>query len=321
MNSRPPLTELTAFTSIVRHASFRAAAGELALSASTLSHMMRALEERLGVRLLNRTTRSVAPTEAGERLFRNLTTILGDLDTALADIDSLRARPSGSLRINASEAAARVLLHRVVPTFVARYPEIRLDLVTEGRLIDIVAEGFDAGVRLAETVPQDMIAVPFGGDTRFLAVAAPVYLAENGSPQTPDDLKRHHCIRFRLPSGKIYRWEFKRNDRELRLDVAGAITLDHMGLMVEAASRGLGIAYVWAELAREAIARKRLVPVLERWTPLLPGHCLYYPSHRLVPPPLRAFIDVLKELDRRPEPKRAAPASKTSRRGHRAQGR
>jgi DNA-binding transcriptional LysR family regulator len=306
MNNRPPLTELTAFTSIVRHASFRAAAGELALSASTLSHMMRTLEQRLGVRLLNRTTRSVAPTEAGQRLFGHLTAVLGDLDAALADIDSLRARPSGSLRINASEAAARVLLQRTVPMFVARYPEIKLDLVTEGRLIDIVADGFDAGIRLAETVPQDMVAVPFGGEARFLAVAAPAYLAQHGHPQTPDDLKRHRCIRFRLPSGKIYRWEFKRNDQELRLDVAGAITLDHMGLMVEAASQGLGIAYVWAELARAAIARKRLVAVLERWTPPLPGHCLYYPSHRLVPPTLRAFIDVLKEVDHHAEPKQAS---------------
>src|ERR1700754_1361298 len=197
MNERPSLTELTAFMSVVRHASFRAASDELAMSPSTLSHMMRSLEERMGLRLFNRTTRSVAPTEAGARLFSRLTPVLSDLDLALSDVDSFRVRPSGKLRISASEAAASLLLNRVVPAFLDRYPEMHVDIVTDGRLIDIVSEGFDAGVRLAESVPQAMVAVPLSREMKFLAVASPAYLRAHGEPQTPDDLAKHRCVRFR----------------------------------------------------------------------------------------------------------------------------
>jgi DNA-binding transcriptional LysR family regulator len=298
MKPQPNLTELSAFAAIVRHTSFRAAADELGMSPSTLSHMMRALEERLGLRLFNRTTRSVAPTEAGDRLFRNLAPVLLDLDRALTDVGTLRDQPSGRLRINASEEAGRILMDRIVPTFLERYPEIHLDLVTEGAFVDIVAEGFDAGIRLGEVVPQDMIVVPFAGEGRFLAVASPDYLKRNGIPRTPADLTQHRCICFRLPSGKMYRWEFARHGEELKLDVQGATTLDHMGLMVTAATKGLGIAYVSAKTAREALAAGVLVPVLADWTPPFAGHHLYYPSHRLVPAALRAFIEVLREIDR-----------------------
>jgi DNA-binding transcriptional LysR family regulator len=298
MKQRPNLTELHAFTTIVRHGSFRAAADELGFSASTLSHMMRAFEERLGLRLLNRTTRSVAPTEAGTRLCRNLQPILNDLDLALTDVGTLSERPSGTLRINASQSAARLLMGRIVPTFISRYPDVHLDLVTEGRLVDIVADGFDAGVRLGDTVAQDMIAVPFGGDWRFSAVASPAYLAQWGMPRTPDELTRHRCIRFRMPSGKMYRWEFERRHQEFKLDVEGPMTLDNMELMVKAAVDGLGIAYVSYEMAQTAIANGDLVAVLSDWISAFPGHCLYYPSHRLVPAGLRAFIDVVKEIER-----------------------
>jgi DNA-binding transcriptional LysR family regulator len=298
MNNRPSITELTAFTAIVRHASFRAAADELALSASSLSHMMRALEERLGVRLFNRTTRSVAPTEAGDRLFRNLSTILGELDVALADVGTLGARPTGRLRINASEFATRALMQDIVPTFVERFPEVDLDLVTEGRLIDIVAEGFDAGVRFGEAVPRDMIAIPFGGDVQFFAVASPAYLARFGTPRTPDELPRHRCIRFRLPSGKMYRWEFERHGQSMKMDVPGPVTLDHVGLMVEAAGKSLGIAYVPADSARAAIDQGQLLPILTDWTPPIAGQHLYYPSQRLVPAALRAFADVIRDIER-----------------------
>jgi DNA-binding transcriptional LysR family regulator len=297
MNDRPSLSELVAFSAVVRRRSFRVAADDVGLSASTLSHTMRALEERLGLRLFNRTTRSVAPTEAGARLFRSLTPILGDLDRALAEVEILRARPSGTLRINASESATRMLLRRVVPTFVERYPEMHLDLVTDGRLIDIVAEGFDAGVRLLEAVPQDMIVVRFGGESRFVPIASPSYLAARGIPRTPDDLARHDCIRFRLPSGKIHRWEFERHGQESVLDVTGRITLDHMGLMVAAATDGLGIAFVTVDAASDALLRGDVSILLEDWAPTFPGYCLYYPGHRLLPAGLRAFIDVLKEWD------------------------
>ena len=304
MNDRPALGDLTALSAIVAHRSFRKAADELELSPSTLSHMMRALETGLGLRLLHRTTRSVSPTEAGERLVARLQPVLRDLDLALAEVEAFRSSPSGTLRINASEAPARLLLRSVVPAFLARHPAMSLDLVTEGRLVDIVAEGFDAGIRLGEAVPQDMIAVRFGGEVRFVTVAAPAYLAGRTAPRTPDDLKDHACIRFRLRSGKLFRWEFEKHGQELAVDVPGALTLDHVELMAEAASEGMGIAYVADRTARPWIERGKLVTVLDDWCPWIPGLFLYYPGHRHVPPGLRAFIDVLKELGPSRDPSR-----------------
>lgn len=295
MNARPGLPELTALAAIVSHRSFRKAADELGLSPSTLSHMMRTLERDMGVRLLNRTTRSVAPTEAGERLVTRLRPLLSDIDEALAEVDDLRGLASGTLRINTSVIGARLLLGSVVPTFLARYPKVSLDLVAEGKLVDIVAEGFDAGIRLGEAVPRDMIAVRFGGPARFIAVASPAYLARRPVPDVPDDLRDHACIRFRLPSGKSFRWEFERHGQEIAIDVPGALTLDSMELMAEAAAGGIGIAYISDKYAKPYIDRRALVAVLGDWCPATPGLFLYYPGHRLVPPALRAFIDVLKE--------------------------
>jgi len=296
MNNRPALNDLTAFAAIVSRRSFRKAADELGLAPSTLSHMMRTLEANMGMRLLHRTTRSVSATEAGERLIARLQPVLRDLDLALAEVDSFRGSPSGTLRINTSEIAARMLLQKVVPAFLARHPEVKLDLVTEGRLVDIVADGFDAGIRLGEAVPQDMIGVRFGGPVRFVAVASPCYLANHKKPKTPDDLKHHECIRFRMPSGKMFRWEFAKRTQEITVDVPGALTLDHLGLMTEAAAKGLGIAYVSEHTAAPWIERGDLVTVLDDWCPAIPGLFLYYPGHRHVPPTLKAFIDVLKEL-------------------------
>jgi DNA-binding transcriptional LysR family regulator len=294
MSIKPALTDLTAFAAIVAHRSFRKAADELALSPSSLSHMMRTLEQNLGVRLLNRTTRSVAPTAAGERLVARLTPLLHELDLALEEVNVFRERPSGILRINASESAARQLLWSVIPTFLARYPEMELDLVTDNKLVDIVAGGFDAGVRLGESVPQDMIAVGFGGEIRFLAVASPAYLAQHPAPVVPDDLRQHTCIRMRMPSGKSYRWEFARRDQETVVDVPGALTLDHLELMAEAAVQGMGIAYMPDRVAQPYLERGELICVLEEWCPWIPGLFLYYPGHRNLPMGLKAFIDVLK---------------------------
>jgi DNA-binding transcriptional LysR family regulator len=293
--ARPDLGELSAFVLIARLRSFRKAADELGMSPSTLSHLMRTLERNVGVRLLHRTTRSVSPTHAGEQLISRLEPVLRDLDRALQEVDAFRERPSGTLRINASEPAARRLLRSVVPAFARRYPEVTLDLATENKLVDIVALGFDAGVRLGEAVPQDMIAVRCGGPVRFLAVASPRYLAEQGVPRAPDELDRHRCIRIRLPSGTPYRWEFSREGREVSVDVPGGLILDHVGLMTEAALDDLGIAYVPEESARAHLDTGRLAIVLEEWCPPIPGLFLYYPGHRHVPAPLRAFIDVLKE--------------------------
>ncbi|MBY3250536.1 LysR family transcriptional regulator [Rhizobium laguerreae] len=298
MNYRPTLADLRALSAIVTHRSFRKAADELALSPSTLSHMMRSLEENMGVRLLNRTTRSVAATEAGERLVARLTPLFRAFDLALEEVNEFRGHPSGTLRLNTSEIAARVLLDAAVPTFLTRYPDMSLDLVTDNRLVDVVADGFDAGIRLREAVPLDMIAVEFGGDTRFVAVASPAYLAAHPAPQTPDELRTHACIRFRLPSGKLFRWEFEKYGHELAVDVPGALTLDHVELMAQAAAKGLGIAYVSDRTARPFLESGALVTVLDDWCPAIPGLCLYYPGHRHVPQGLRAFITVLTEVER-----------------------
>lgn len=292
---KPTLADLTALNAIATHRSFRKAADELGLSPSTLSHMMRTLEENMGVRLLNRTTRSVSPTTVATQLLARIQPLLHELESAIAEVDEFRGRPSGTLRINAAEPAARLLLHRTLPTFLSTYPGMSVDLVTEGKFVDIVAEGFDAGVRLGESVPRDMIAVRFGGDVRFLAVASPRYLETHGAPQTPDDLSKHSCIQMRMPSGKLYRWEFEKHGQEVAVDVPGSLRLDHIELMTEAAANGIGIAYVPDRSARPYIERGELAPVLEDWCPAIPGLFLYYPGRRQMPPSLKAFIEVLKE--------------------------
>jgi DNA-binding transcriptional LysR family regulator len=291
----PSLADLTAFATVASHRSFRKAADALGSSRSALSHAIRSLEQDLGTRLLHRTTRSVAPTEAGERLLRRLVPALREFDDMLAATRGEPGEVVGTLRINANETAARWLLRHAVPEFQRRHPHVALDLVTDGRLVDIVAAGFDAGARLAEAVPQDMVAVPFGGEARFLAVAAPSYVAEHGRPITPDDLQHHRCIRQRLPSGSPYRWEFARQDREVAVEVPGTLTLDHNPLMAEAAADGLGIAFVPELVARQALENGSLVPLLEDWCPTIPGLCLYYPGHRHPPAALAAFVAVLRK--------------------------
>ncbi|HEY0685603.1 MAG TPA: LysR family transcriptional regulator [Steroidobacter sp.] len=292
---RPTLTDLAAFSAIAEHRSFRKAADELGVSRSSLSHAIAALEHSLGTRLLHRTTRSVAPTEAGERLLRRLKPVLQDLDQAIDAVVDDGGHPSGALRINGGEGAMRLLLKQIVPRFLERYPQVSLDLVTDGNLVDIIEQGFDAGIRLAEAVPQDMIAVPFGDDFRFLAVAAPSYLEVAGRPSTPDELRQHRCIRQRLPSGRFYRWEFEKHGHEIVIDVPGALTLNHTMLTIEAAADGLGIAYVPETAARPWLTDGRLVPLLEDWSPRVGGLRLYYSGHRHVPAALRAFINVMQD--------------------------
>ncbi|MCM2292560.1 LysR family transcriptional regulator [Allorhizobium sp. BGMRC 0089] len=296
---RPSLNDLAAFEAIASHRSFRKAADALGVSRSALSHSMLGLEQALGVRLLNRTTRSVSPTDAGMRLLADLGPVLRGLDAALDTLTEIRGAPAGVLRINANKGAVRMLLRSVVPQFLAKYPAVQLDLVSEGRLVDIVAEGFDAGVRLAEAVPRDMIAVRIGGDVRFVLVASPAYLDRNEPLAIPEDLHRHRCIRQRLPSGKRYRWEFAKHGDEIAIDVPGALTLDDNDLMVEAAAAGLGIAYVPESFARPMLDSGRLVLALEDWCPPIPGLALYYPRNRHVPSSLRAFIDILKDTARK----------------------
>ncbi|RUR46445.1 LysR family transcriptional regulator [Vreelandella populi] len=293
--SKPTLTDLNAFKAVAEQRSFRRAADLMGVSRSSLSHTVRTLERRLGTRLLHRTTRSVSLTESGERLLQRLGPLLGELDTLLEEASSHEGKLTGRLRINGSEAAIRLLLQRVVPQFLALHDAVELDLVAEGRLVDIVEQGFDAGVRLREAVPKDMIAIPIGGDLRFLAVASPGYLKGKPILETPGQLALHRCIRQRLPSGKLYRWEFQKHDQEVLADVPGAMTLDSSQLMVEAAADGLGIAYVPESYAHAYLREGKLVTVLEDWCPHIPGLHLYYPNNRHVPPSLRAFIDLLRE--------------------------
>ncbi|RUO34847.1 LysR family transcriptional regulator [Aliidiomarina soli] len=297
MNKKPDLNVLTAFAAIAAHSSFRKAADELGMPPSTLSHMMRTLEGQLNVRLFNRTTRSVALTEAGAKLLGRIRPLLRDFDAAFEDIELQQNRLSGVVRLNSNEPAARMLLRHVLPVFHQKFPDIEVDLVTEGSLVDIVAEGFDAGIRLGEDVPQDMIAVRFGPQIRFIAVASPAYLSSNSSPQKPEELLKHKCIRHRLPSGKLYRWEFEKDGEEIAIEVHGPLTFDHLNLMADAAAAGMGIAYLPDMVAEPYLLQGDLEPVLSDWCPQGPGLCVYYPGHRHVPGPLRAFLDVLKAVE------------------------
>lgn len=293
---RPSLNELAAFAAVAEHRSFRKAADTTGVTRSALSHAVLGLEQNLGVRLLNRTTRSVSLTDAGTHLLEGIQPLLQNLDAALDTVAAARGVPKGTLRINLNKSAAHLLLRDVVPTFLSKYPAVELDFVSDGRFVDIVATGFDAGVRLLEDVPQDMIAVKFGGDVRFVAVASPGYIADSRVPLTPDELYQHNCIRQRLPSGRRYRWEFSKHGQEITVDVPGLLTLDDNKLMVQAAGDGLGIAYVPEAFARKLLDAGGLVLVLEDWCPVIPGLALYYPGNRHMPSALRAFIDVLKEV-------------------------
>ncbi|WP_158904716.1 LysR family transcriptional regulator [Burkholderia sp. L27(2015)] len=292
------LVELNAVVAVARHGSFRAAAIELGMSSSALSHAVAGLEARLGVRLFNRTTRSVSLSAAGQEFVAEVAPALSSIQGAIESINSHRDTPTGTLRINSSVGAARQILAPVVLEYLRRYPEMRVDLVTEARMIDIVVEGFDVGIRTTDTVPGDMIAVPFGPIRRHAVVASPAYFAQNAPPRTPGDLLAHRCIRARLASGTIYRWEFERGGEALSIDVPGSLTLDDPTLMVEAALGGAGIVHVAQWSVAADIAAGRLVPVLEDWTPPLSGLCLYYPGRRHVPAGLRALIDLIREIGR-----------------------
>ncbi|MGP2772950.1 LysR family transcriptional regulator [Serratia marcescens] len=288
------LFALTVFLAVATHRSFHAAAVELEVTPSAVSHSIKALERRLGVRLLNRTTRSVAPTEAGERLAEQLRPALSSISQALHEVDEWRATPSGTVRINASEGAVRLVLRPLLAGFLREHPHIHLDIVCDGTLSDIVAEGFDAGIRLAEAVPQDMIAMRVSPPVRFVVIAAPGYFAARGRPATPQDLLHHNCIRFRFDSGTIYRWEFERDGVSESIGVTGSLTLTDQPLMVDAAIDGIGIAFVPEHLALEALHDGRLERALDAWCPAYPGLCLYYSGHRHVSGALKALIGYLR---------------------------
>jgi DNA-binding transcriptional LysR family regulator len=290
--------ELRAFAAVVERASFARAADHLGFSPSALSQTIRQLETRLGVRLLNRTTRSVAPTSAGARLYERIVRVIQELDAAVAEAVEATGRTAGTLRINTLSMAADKLIAPRLGRFHRAYPQVVLDIVIDDGLSDIVAGRFDAGIRVGERLEKDMIAVRLTRDVEMTAVASPDYLTHHGEPKTPADLHSHVCINWRFPgSGAIYRWGFEKKGKKLEIAVEGALISNHQEIVVEGALQGLGILYAYDdERIDDLIARGQLKRVLAEWSLTLPGLFLYYSNRRLPQPALRAFIDCL--LDR-----------------------
>jgi len=291
MRKGSPVNELAAFVAIAERRSFAKAAAQLGVATSTLSHGIRNLEERLGVRLLNRTTRSVAPTEAGERLLAQLRPALRNLDDAVRSIEAFRDRPAGKLRLTVPPPAASMIVAPILARFLSAHPAIALEVSVDGTLRDVVADRFDAGIRMGQLVERDMIAVRLGGPVRLAVVASPDYVARHGRPQRPEDLKTHNCIRMRLPSGGLLPWRFARKGRPFEISPEGTLVVNDRELELRGALDGIGIAHLPGERVAAACAEGRLVPLLEGWLPQMPGFYLYYPSRRQMPGPLRAFID------------------------------
>jgi DNA-binding transcriptional LysR family regulator len=293
--SRPNLNDLAAFVVVARERSFTRAAAQLGVSQSALSHTMRGLEARLGLRLLTRTTRSVAATDAGERLLATWGPRLEAIDAELADLGRLRERPAGEVRLTADEYSARAILWPALKPLLPRYPEIAVEIVTDYGLTDIVAERYDAGVRLGGLVAKDMIAVPISPDMRMIVIAAPAYLAGRRAPETPQDLMGQSCINLRLPTyGGVYVWEFAKDGRELRVRVEGQLTFNSGDQILQAALDGFGLAYLPQGQVQPFVDRGDLVELLSDWTPAYPGYHLYYPSRRQQTPAFAVVVEALR---------------------------
>ncbi|RYB02215.1 LysR family transcriptional regulator [Lichenibacterium ramalinae] len=293
--SDPDLGDLQAFAAVARARSFRGAAALGGVSASSLSEALRRLEARVGVRLLNRTTRSVTPTEAGERLLARLGPALDAVSSALDVVESYKHTASGTLRLNVPTAVSRIVLPPILAAFLLRHPGIRVEVTVEDTFIDVLAAGFDAGIRYEERVERDMVAVPIGPRIqRFATAASPAYVARRGRPGHPRDLLQHECIRHRFASGAMPSWEFERGAETLRVAVSGPLVATAVDLEVEAALQGVGVISLFEGFLSDAFADGRLVPLLEDWWPSFSGPFLYYPGNRHMPPALRAFLDHLK---------------------------
>ena len=295
---RQDFGELNAFMAVAEARSFTRAAAVLGTSQSTLSQTIRRLEVRLGLRLLTRTTRSVAPTEAGERLLETLRPAFDGIDSKLAALTQLREKPAGTVRINATEQVAEAILWPTLRRLLRDYPDIEVEITAESELTDIVAGRYDAGVRLGELIDQDMIAIRIGPQLRMMAVASPAYFARNPPPLTPQDLANHKCINLRLPtSGGLYAWEFENNGRELRVRVEGPLVFNGGRMILAAAIDGFGIAYVTNDYAEHLVADGQLVQVLEDWSPPFAGYHLYYPSRRQLSPAFARVVEALRYRD------------------------
>ncbi|MBY3329150.1 LysR family transcriptional regulator [Rhizobium laguerreae] len=292
---RPVVNDLIAFLAVARAQSFTKAAGKLGVSQSALSHTIRGLEERLGLRLLTRTTRSVAPTEAGERLLVSIGPRLDEIESELAALSALREKPAGTIRINAGEHAADAVLWPALEQLLPHYPDVNVEIIVDYGLTDIVAERYDAGVRLGEQVAKDMIAVRIGPDMRMAVVGAPTYFDSKPTPLTPQDLTDHSCINLRLPTyGSVYAWEFEKNGHELRVRVEGQLVFNNIALRLNAVLAGMGLAYMPEDLVEAHLANGRLVRVLEDWCPPFSGYHLYYPSRRHTSPAFALVVDALR---------------------------
>jgi DNA-binding transcriptional LysR family regulator len=287
--------DLAAFAAVAKERSFTRAAARLGVSQSALSQTVRALEERIGLRLLTRTTRSVAPTEAGERLLRTVAPRFEEIETQLAALSELREKPAGTVRITAGEHPAISILQPALKKFLPDHPDINVEIIVDYGLTDIVAEGFDAGVRMGEQVAKDMIAVRIGPEMRMAVVASPGYFDQNSIPQSPQDLTAHKCINIRLPTyGGIFAWGLEKDGREMKVRGEGQLVFNNLGLRLSSALDGLGVAYMPEDQVLPLVAEGRLIRVLEDWCPYFPGYHLYYPSRRHSSPALTLLVDVLR---------------------------
>lgn len=293
--SRQSINDLVAFLAVARERSFTKAAAQLGVSQSALSHTIRGLEARLGLRLLTRTTRSVSPTEAGERLLLSIGPRLDEIDRELAALSELRDKPAGTVRITAGEHAADRILWPALERLLPAYPDVHVEVIVDYGLTDIVSERYDAGVRLGEQVAKDMIAVRIGADMRMVVVGAPSYFATRKAPLTPQELTEHNCINLRLPThGGIYVWEFEKDDREVKVRVEGQLVFNTIALRLNAALAGLGLAYLPEDAVAPHLASGRLVDVLADWCPPFAGYHLYYPSRRQTSPAFALVVDALR---------------------------
>lgn len=292
---RTNLDDLNAFLAVAKERSFTRAAAKLGVSQSALSHTIRGLDLQLGLRLLTRTTRSVSPTETGERLLRSIGPRLDEIDAELEAVSALRDKPIGTIRLTAGEHSARSILWPRLSKVLPRYPDIRVEVIVDYGLTDIVAERYDAGVRLGQQIAKDMIAVRIGPDMRMAVVGSPSYFAKRPKPTKPQDLTKHTCINLRLPTyDSVYAWEFEKNGREVKVHVEGQLTFNNLALRLEAALAGCGLAYLPEDQVRTAIAQKRLIGLLADWCPKFAGYHLYYPSRRQQTPAFSVVVDALR---------------------------
>lgn len=292
------ISDLTAISILARECNFRTASEVIGVSTSALSRTIANVENEVGVRLFNRTTRSVSLTDAGRLFLSKIEPALNEISLAISEVRDIRSQHRGTIRFNADEAVARQIMSPLIACYLKQYPQMEVELICEGRLIDIVADGYDAGIRTINNIPKDMIAIPIVTNRRMVLVASPEYLKDRESPLLPDDLRHHECIRERYPSGRRFKWEFQCGNESITLDVPGRLTVNSYSLVLDACLSGLGIGYTSYHFAKPYLESGQLCSLLDEWTPEWPALCLYYPQGRNINSSMRAFIDTLKKLEK-----------------------